>query len=290
MTSVPQNRGLGRGLAALLGDVTKPVYVNGPGVTNMPVAVLGPSPFQPRRKMDETALQELAESIRHRGVLQPLLVRPMPGVDGAYQIIAGERRWRAAQLAELHDVPVLIRQLSDQDAMAAGLVENLQREDLNEIEEAEGYQRLLTEFRLTQERLAEAVGKSRTHIAHMVRILKLPESVLDMVKRGLISVGHARALTNHPNPAAAAQEITAKNLTVRQTEDLVNDTSQPERLQRPPAPAPKPVDPEIAALANGLSEKLGLRVNISFDGKGGALTMHYKSLDQLDEVLSLLNG
>jgi len=290
MSLKPQAKGLGRGLAALLGDAAVPASVAAPGVQMVSIAMLGPSPFQARRAMDEEALKELAASISKRGILQPLLVRPTPGVDGAYQIIAGERRWRAAQLAQLHEVPVLAGQFSDADAMAAGLVENLQREDLNAVEEAEGYKRLLTEFNLTQEILAEAVGKSRSHIANMLRVLKLPEKVLGMVRSGELSFGHAKALTNHGNPILGARQIIDKKLSVRQAEDMANDYGHTFTQKVLDSRPPKQIDPELTALANSLSEKLGLRVNVTFDGKSGTLMMHYKNLDQLDEVLRLLNG
>jgi ParB family chromosome partitioning protein len=287
MTFKDQKR-LGRGLAALLGDVAAPTSINAPGVQTLPVDCMGPSPFQPRRSMDEDALQELADSIRQRGILQPLLVRPTPGVAGSYQIIAGERRWRAAQKARLHDVPVLVRQLSDADAMAAGLVENLQRADLNAVEEAAGYQRLLNEFNMTQDQLAEAIGKSRTHITHTLRVLNLPNEVQDLVRTGDLSVGHARALVNHDHPLAAARAIVKDRLSVRQVEDQVN--RQGRTFPDGPPKPPKKIDPDTAALAESLSEKLGVRVKVTFDGKAGAIIMSYKNLDQLDEILTLLNA
>jgi ParB family chromosome partitioning protein len=287
MTLKDQKR-LGRGLAALLGDVAAPTSINAPGVQTLPVDCMGPSPFQPRRSMDEDALQELADSIRQRGILQPLLVRPTPGASGSYQIIAGERRWRAAQKARLHDVPVLVRQLSDADAMAAGLVENLQRTDLNAVEEAAGYQRLLNEFNMTQDQLAEAIGKSRTHITHTLRVLNLPNEVQDLVRTGDLSVGHARALVNHDHPLAAARAIVKDKLSVRQVEDQVN--RQGRTFPDGPPKPPKKIDPDTAALAESLSEKLGVRVKVTFDGKAGAIIMSYKNLDQLDEILTLLNA
>jgi len=282
-----QPKRLGRGLAALLGDSAAPVSVSAPGVQNLAVADLEPSPFQPRRSMDEEALSELAASITQRGILQPLLVRPKPGVEGAYQIIAGERRWRAAQKAQLHEVPVLVRALSDTDAMAAGLVENLQRADLNPVEEAEGYQRLIEEFKLTQDMLAEAIGKSRPHITQSLRILKLPEPVLGMVREGSLSAGHARALVPHSDPLTGAKAVVARGLTVRETEEMVNQlghTFTPKLLRKP-----KITDSDIDALTQALSEKLGLKVRVTFNGKGGTLMMNYQNLDQLDEILGLLN-
>jgi ParB family chromosome partitioning protein len=284
-------RRLGRGLAALLGDVAAPAPLSAPGVQNLAVDVLEPSPFQPRREMDETALQELADSISQRGILQPLLVRPKPDTDGLYQIIAGERRWRAAQKVPLHEVPVLVRDLSDADAMAAGLVENLQREDLNPVEEAEGYRRLMVEFKMTQEELAEAIGKSRTHIAHLLRILKLPDKVLGMVQNGALSVGHARALLAHAEPERGAKVVLAKNLSVRETEDMIENlgrTFKGSLLNKPPPERTHSSDTD--ALAEQMSERLGLRVKITFNGKSGAVILNYGSLDQLDSLLALLNG
>jgi ParB family chromosome partitioning protein len=221
--------------------------------------------------------------------LQPLLVRPKPGAPGQYQIIAGERRWRAAQKISLHEVPVLVRDLSDTDAMAAGLVENLQREDLNPVEEAEGYQRLITEFRLTQDQLAEAIGKSRAHIGHLLRIKKLPDKVLALVKSGELSFGHAKALTAHSNPIMGANAVVAKGLTVRQTEEMVNQLGRsfPEKILSKPRPVR--VDADTQALAAALAERLGMRVSVTFDGTGGTVMLNYKTLDQLDEILRLLN-
>jgi len=288
MSTKEQPRRLGRGLAALLGDAAVPTTVHAPGVQTLPVDVMGPSPFQPRRAMDQDLLQELANSIAQRGILQPLLVRPTPGAAGSYQIIAGERRWRAAQLARLHDVPVLVRDLSDADAMAAGLVENLQRADLNAVEEAAGYQRLLDEFKMTQEQLAEAIGKSRSHITHTLRVLNLPAEVQQMVRQGDLSVGHARVLVNHDHPLAAARAILSEKLTVKQIQDEVN--RQGRNFPDGPSKPPPRIDSETEALANSLSERLGVRVKITFDGKAGAVIINYKSLDQLDEILAHLGG
>jgi ParB family chromosome partitioning protein len=287
MSAKEQPKRLGRGLAALFSDAAVPASVNAPGVQSLPVDAMGPSPYQPRRAMDETLLEELANSIRQRGILQPLLVRPTPGVAGSYQIIAGERRWRAAQKAQLHEVPVLVRDLSDADAMAAGLVENLQRADLNAVEEAAGYDRLLTEFGMTQDQLAEAIGKTRSYISHTMRILKLPEQVQAMVRTGDLSVGHARALVNHDHPLAAARSIVNDGLTVKQVQDQV--ARQGRTFPDGPPKPPKTVDPDSAALADSLSEKLGVRVKVTFDGKAGAIIINYRNLDQLDEILERLN-
>ena len=287
MSAKEQPKRLGRGLAALLGDAAVPQTTATPGVQQLPVDVLEPSPFQPRQEMDESALQELADSIAQRGILQPLLVRPTPGRPDHYQIIAGERRWRAAQRVSLHEVPVLVRPLSDSDAMAAGLVENLQREDLNAIEEAEGYKRLLEEFSLSQDKLGEAVGKSRAHIGNVVRLLKLPEPVRAMLRQGQLSAGHARALLTHPDPVKAAKEVVKRDLSVRQTEALAAQATRPAKIASGTTPRG---DADVEALANSLSERLGLKVQIKYNGKSGAVILNYADLDQLDSLLALLNG
>ncbi len=276
---------LGRGLAALIGEDPSPTATPGirAGVQTLPLEALEPSEFQPRGKIESGSLAELVDSIRSRGILQPLLARPHPSLPHRYQIIAGERRWRAAQEAGLHDVPVLIRDLSNSDALAAALVENLQRQDLDAIEEAEGYRRLADEFGMTQEKLAEAVGKSRSHIANTLRLLNLPNSVQADVRRGTLSAGHARALLAHPDPARAAIAVISGGLNVRQTEAL--GTRRAAAKER----APKAErDPETAALERDLSERLGLRVDIAFDGQGGSVKVHYRSLDQLDGIVALL--
>lgn len=300
MSKKDPRKPLGRGLAALLGEAalredavpTSNNTAPSQGVNRLAVDLLEPSPFQPRQDMDEDALKELAESIAQRGVLQPLLVRPKPGAPGQYQIIAGERRWRASQRAQIHEIPVLIRELSDADAMAAGLVENLQRENLNVVEEAEGYKRLIEEFKLSHDKLAEAIGKSRSHITNILRLLQLPDAVREMLKNGQISPGHAKVLLAHPDPAKAAQDVAKRGLSVRQTEALLKSIGRPAPGKADPTPTAKRHgdEAEIAALASGLSDRLGLKVEIQFNGKGGALTLHYGDLDQLDSVLALLNG
>ncbi len=292
MSVKEQPKRLGRGLAALLGEAAEPASVNAPGVQLLAVDLLEASPYQPRQSMDDTALGELADSIAQRGILQPLLVRAHPSRAGRFQIIAGERRWRAAQRVSLHEVPVLVRDLSDADAMAAGLVENLQRADLNPVEEAEGYQRLITEFRLSQEKLGEAVGKSRTHINHTLRVLRLPAKVLELVRDGSLTMGHARALLGHDRPEVGAREVLKRDLTVRQTEEMVNflgRTIKGAALNKPP-PERNPMEMEAAELSRSLTERLGLRVVVKFDGRSGTVTLNYRDLHQLDSLLTLLNG
>ena len=280
MTRKDQAPRLGRGLAALLGEA--PAAAGEP-TRALAVDLLEPNPFQPRGAMDHRALDELTSSIKASGILQPLLARPHPTSPGRYQLIAGERRWRAAQAAGLHDVPVLIRHMPDGEAMAAALVENLQREDLNAIEEATGYRRLMDEFSLTQEALSSAIGKSRSHIANTLRLLKLPQSVRDQLARGELSPGHARALLGHHDPAAIADAVIQHGLNVRQTEALM------ERPARDPA-QPGRADPETEALARELSSRLGLKVEIAFNGSSGNVRLHYASLEQLDGIVTLLNG
>jgi ParB family chromosome partitioning protein len=286
---------LGMGLSALIGDAplspaaTATPHANAPGgptpaPRTLPVEALEPGPFQPRGPMDKAALDELAASIREHGVLQPILVRPKPGSPGRYQIIGGERRWRAAQTARLHDVPVVIRDLGDREAMAAALVENLQREDLNALEEAEGYSRLLREFGLTQEALGQAVGKSRSHVANTLRLLGLPARVRTLLSEGQLTAGHARALLTAEDPERLANLVVVRGLSVRQTEALV--AAKP---RDPAARTRAPRDPDIAALERELTERLGLRISIKPDGKGGQVTIAYRDLDQLDGLIRLLN-
>lgn len=287
MSSNPR---LGRGLAALMGDLPAGNQAEPPpsvsNVQTFSLDALEAGPFQPRRNMAPGAMSELVDSIKSRGILQPILARRHPNKAGQYQIIAGERRWRAAQTAGLHEVPVLVRELSDQDAMAASLVENLQRQDLNPIEEAEGFTRLLEEFGLTQEQLGAAVGKSRSHIANTIRLLQLPASVRTEVQAGALSAGHARALLAHANPEEAARQVIANGLNVRQTEALATNRARP---SGPTSEKSKERDPETEALERDLSEKLGLRVQIAFDGHGGSVRIQYRSLDQLDGLIAILS-
>lgn len=278
---------LGRGLAALLGDLG-PGPARQAGVSLLPIELLTPSPFQPRRAagLDDESIDELARSIAAHGVLQPLLVRRDPARAEGWQIIAGERRWRAAQRAGLHEVPAIVRSVSDEEALVVAMIENLQRRDLDPIEEAEGYQRLLDEFALTQEALAEAVGKSRSHITNMLRLLKLPPDVHEALRSGRLSIGHARALLAHPDPARLTREVLRRGLNVRETEELIRHSPAPAprpRFVPPPAP-----DPNLAALGRELSERLGLRVSVRHDGKRGALRIEFETLDQLEGLITLL--
>ncbi|MEQ8669641.1 MAG: ParB/RepB/Spo0J family partition protein [Rhodospirillales bacterium] len=282
-----KRRNLGRGLSALLGEDTTPD--RSAGARQINVSKLHPGKYQPRRTMGEEELKDLSQSIRELGVLQPILVREHPDKPGDYEIIAGERRWRAAQLAQLHEVPVVIKVLSNQETLEVALVENLQREDLSPLEEAIGLQRLMDEFGHTQEALARAVGKSRSHVANMLRLLGLPEAVKAMVDAGDLSAGHARALLGASAPEALAREIIAKGLSVRQTEQLVQRAAAGAKSASTKR-GPKEKDADTRALETDLSDMLGLRVAIAPKGREGSVTLYYKSLDQLDGLLQRLSG
>ena len=285
--SAEPKRGLGRGLSALLGDSgQKPAAAPLRSQRHLPVGQLQPSPLQPRRRFDPAELEALAESIGANGILQPILVRPHPGRPGMYEIVAGERRWRAAQLAKLHEVPVLERELADREVLELAIVENVQRNDLSALEEAEGYRRLIDEFSRSQEELAHQVGKSRAHIANTLRLLKLPESVKALLQEDRLSAGHGRALLAAADPAALAQRVVALGLSVRQTEALAQRPAGPRRR-----PAERPgKDADTRALEHSLARALGLNVEIEHGATGGRLTVRYRTLEQLDEVVRRLSG
>jgi ParB family chromosome partitioning protein len=279
-----KRRNLGRGLSALFGEESDDIAAADRQRVgrSVPIGFLRAGRFQPRHRFDDDALRALADSIREKGVLQPLLVRRHPDAANSYEIIAGERRWRAAQLAQLHEVPVIIKELDDRAALEIALVENIQRADLTVLEEAEGYRRLMAEFGHTQEALAVAVGKSRSHVANMMRLLTLPEPVKQLLDSGALSAGHARALLNAADPAGMAREIVRRGLNVRQAELLAKSG----KTSRHKAPAAK--DADTAALERDLTNLLGLKVAISFAGRGGALTIQYRTLEQLDDVIRRL--
>ena len=281
--------GLGRGLSALMGDIAReePVVEGGRGATGLrtlPVSALKPHPGQPRRHFDEAALDELAHSIGLRGVIQPIVVRPH-GHD--YQIVAGERRWRAAQRARLHEVPVIVRDFSDAETLEIALIENIQRQDLNAIEEAQAYQRLIGDFGHTQEALGKLINKSRSHIANLLRLLALPESVQRYVIDGSLSMGHARALIGAPDPAALARQVIDDGLSVRDTERLARAAKPRAKAAGDRGEGP---DADIVALEHQLGDLLGLKVRINHAAKGGVLTLAYTTLDQLDMVCQRLTG
>jgi len=276
-------RGLGRGLSALIGDEVAAVKgepVAKKDLRSLPVAFLQPGRFQPRMSFDEQPLQELAASIREKGVLSPILVRPI-GPD-RYEIVAGERRWRAAQIAKLHDVPVVVRELADDQAHQLAIIENVQRADLNAIEEGTAYEELITKFGRTQEDVAREVGKSRSHIANTVRLLRLPNQVKAWIREGKLTAGHARTLLSEADPEARARELIEGALTVRQAE-------QRSVLKKKPGGKPAK-DPNIADLEASISNRLGLKIQIIHKGdKGGEMRISYKSLEQLDELTRRLS-
>ena len=287
-----KRRGLGRGLSALFGEegeMPEPADAGGDGIRAVPLEHLSPGPFQPRQHFDDEALDGLAASIREKGVLEPVLVRPTPGQEDRYQIIAGERRWRAAQRAQMHEIPIIVRGFSDVDALEIALIENLHREDLSALEEAEAYSRLIEEFGHTQERLAQAISKSRSHVANTLRLLGLPDPVKQRIRSGALSAGHARALLTAADPVALAEEVIAKGLNVRQTERLAQ-RGKPGATGRPRGRPPKKAkDPNTAALERDLAAMLGLRVEIEERGEGGTLAIHYDTLEQLDDLLQRLS-
>ncbi|MDK9721076.1 MAG: ParB/RepB/Spo0J family partition protein [Rhodospirillales bacterium] len=291
-----KKRNLGRGLSSLLGD-DEPTDLGEldklRSSKTVPVEFIRPGKFQPRHNFDDERFQELVESVRAVGILQPILVRRHPDDRNSYEIIAGERRWRAAQMVQLHDVPVIIRDFSDKEALEVALVENLQRQDLSAIEEAEGYKRLMDEFQHTQEDLAKVVGKSRSHVANTLRLLTLPALVRTLVEEGTLSAGHARALLGAPNAEELAEKVVAKGLSVRQTEKLAQaEGGKPVRAAASSSAKGQgeAQDPDTMALERDLSNLLGLKVNIKFHGDGGELVIHYRSLEQLDDVLHRLSN
>ena len=293
----PKGRGLGRGLNALFEDDEAEYpqadlegQVPGRQRTMLGVDQMEPGKGQPRRVFREEALKELADSIAQHGVLQPLLVRENADNSGIYEIIAGERRWRAAQKAQLHEVPVIVLTISDAEAFEIALIENLQREDLDPIEEAYGYQKLIDDYNYTQEQLAENIGKSRSYIANTTRLLQLPESVQKMVTDGKISAGHARALITAENPEELAKLVIAQNLSVRDTEKLVAESQgRPQKSTKKKDDVPAK-DVDTLALEEELSNAIGMRVSIdSRNGESGKVSVEFKNLDQLDELLAKLS-
>ncbi len=283
-----RRRGLGRGLSLLIPESTNDAKDNGGDrVLTVPVEFLQPSPFQPRRIFADDALDGLVDSVRAKGVMQPLLVRRVKDQPDRYEIIAGERRWRAAQRAGLHELPAVVHDLSDRDALEVALLENVQRQDLSPLEEAEGYSRLIDEFGHTQQELANVVGKSRSHIANLLRLLTLPPAVRDMVETGVLSAGHARALLNAEAPVDLAKRIVAKGLNVRQAEMLVRlEKASAKSADDTTASSVVGKDADTVALERDLASRLGLKVTLKTKGKGGVLSIAYRSLDQLDSFLN----
>ena len=280
---------LGRGLAALIGDVEgAPDAERARGQRRVPIEFVKPNPRNPRRIFSETELEELAQSLRERGMIQPIVVRGVRGANDSFEIIAGERRWRAAQRASLHEVPIVVLDVSDAEALELAIIENVQRADLNALEEASGYQALASEFNHSQDDIAHIVGKSRSHIANTLRLLRLPETVKAYINAGKLSAGHARALVNMADPETVARDIVDRGLNVRQVEAIGQERA---------AAAGKPSksrarlhkDADTVALEKRVSDALGLSLSVDHRGKGGTLSIKYNDLDQLDEVLRRLS-
>jgi len=288
MTTEKTARGLGKGLSALLGDAPAPDPVAASparGVREVEIGRIRPNPQQPRILFDEEAIGELAQSIAERGVLQPILLRP-DGND--FQIVAGERRWRAAQRAGLHAIPAIVREIDESATAELALIENIQREDLNAIEEAEGYRQLINRYGHTQEVVAQLVHKSRSHVANLLRLLDLPEFVRQSLMRGDINMGHARAVAAAPDPELLTREIVKKGLSVRQAEARAKRAKKgPTELVLDKTSA---IDPDLAALERQLGDMLGVKVQVAHKGQGGTVSLHYSSLDQLDMICQRLTG
>ncbi len=286
-----RKRGLGRGLSALMADVTETenAAARGPQAAEKHIAIerISPNPEQPRKRFAKDDLDDLAASIKEKGVIQPLIVRAR--VDGTFEIVAGERRWRAAQMAQLHELPVIVREFTDVEVLEVAIIENIHRADLNSIEEAAGYRQLMDRFGHTQEKMAEALGKSRSHIANLLRLLNLPDGVLDLVRDGVLSAGHARALIPSEDPLKLAMKIIKGGLSVRATEAMVKKEVAGDDgniFKKPKATATEEKDADTEALEGDLSANLGMKVVLNHKPgqESGQLTLHYTSLDQLDEL------
>lgn len=295
MTSVKgKPRGLGRGLSALMADVNQGVDISGPAPRRpditVPIELLRPNPDQPRRTFKPEQLEELAASVREKGILQPLIVRRLEG--GVYEIVAGERRWRAAQMAQLHEIPVIVRALNDTEVLEIAIIENIQRADLNAVEEAAGYRQLMERFGHTQEKLAEALGKSRSHIANLMRLLALPEDVRTMIADDVLSAGHARALITAEDPSKLAREVVRAGLSVRATEALVKKRQKGDGPVPPRSrPAGSGKDADTRALERDLAAILAMKVEIRHKPgtETGQVILTYENLDQLDDVCAKLS-
>lgn len=293
-----ERRGLGRGLSALMAEVGADISFAGrdapppapaqAGAQTVPIELLRANPNQPRRHFDAARLAELEESIREKGIIQPLIVRADPQRSEGFEIVAGERRWRAAQNAQLHEVPVLIKEFSDSEVLEIAIIENIQRAELSPVEEAMGYKQLMDRFGHTQERIAEALGKSRSYIANLLRLLNLPAEVRGMLDSGDLSVGHARALITSSDPVSLARQVVSGGLSVRQTEDLARSVNEPRKPRRERGRSEKDADTRV--LEDDLSANLGMSVVIDHRvGGEGQVIIRYKSLDQLDQLCQLLS-
>lgn len=292
-----KQRGLGRGLSALMADVNDDTATAGeapkPADRSVPIEKINPNPDQPRRSFDKQQLEDLANSIKEKGIIQPLIVRPAPGKPDSFEIVAGERRWRAAQMAKLHEIPVLVRDFDDTEVLEVAIIENIQRADLNPVEEAAGYSQLMEKFGHTQEKLSDVLGKSRSHIANSVRLLTLPDEVQTYLRDGKLSSGHARALITADDPAALAREVIKKGLSVRETEKLAkkpvgnifSDGAKTKQRQNPEK------DADTKALEGDLAANLGMKVALNHKPgqEKGQITISYESLDELDTLCRILS-
>lgn len=278
-----QKRRLGRGLAALIGDdvAEETVVADVRTLKHVPIETISANPLNPRKHFAEEELEALAKSLRDKGLLQPIVVRPKAGGSG-YEIVAGERRWRAAQRASIHDVPVLIRELDDRESLEIALIENVQRADLNPLEEARAYKQLIDQYSYTQQQLAESIGKSRSHIANTLRLQNLPESVLVHIESGALSAGHARTLVAADSPQELAEKIIKLGMTVRQAEDLTRSSGPKGKRQAPEK------DADTRAMEKAIADALGLKASLNHKGDGGQLVITYKTFDQLDDVFRRL--
>jgi len=291
LTDDPARSRLGRGLAALIGEMAAETSVDRPrGQRRLPTIALRPNPRNPRRAFSNEELDELVASLRERGIIQPIIARPVSGVSDVYEIIAGERRWRAAQRAGLHEVPVVIVEATDAEALQLAIIENVQRADLNPLEEAEGYRALMEEFGNSQDEIAKIIGKSRSHVANTVRLLKLPETIKSYIHAGKLSAGHARMLVGQPDAERLAEEIVARGLNVRQVESLARESTERGGKTRGVRALRRDgrKNASLVALEKRISDALGLVVSIDEGKRGGVLTIRYRSLDQLDNVLRRL--
>ncbi|MBB4016911.1 ParB family chromosome partitioning protein [Chelatococcus caeni] len=293
MVDDPARSRLGRGLAALIGEVGEDFGDAGRGPRGqraVPIEFLRPNPRNPRKVFDDEALDELANSIRERGLIQPIVVRAVPNLVDVFEIVAGERRWRGAQRAGLHEVPVVVIEADDRLALEIAIIENVQRADLNPIEEAVGYEQLMAEFQYSQNDLAQVIGKSRSHVANTLRLLRLPDSIKSKVNDGVLSAGHARALLSVSDPEAIAERVVAQGLNVRDVERIAQEEARGgEEPGREPRPR-KEKDPDTRALEQALEDVLGLAVSVEHKAQGGEVRIRYKTLEQLDALCRRLRG
>lgn len=291
MSNSPINRSLGRGLDALLGPDPAMAPQEGSHIQKIPLFEICPGKYQPREHFDQEPFETLVESVREKGVIQPILIRPIKNGMANYEIVAGERRWRAAKQAGLHDIPALVKQLNDREALELALIENIQRHDLSILEEAQGYKRLMEEFDYTQEDLAKSLSKSRSHVANTLRLLNLPENLRDYIRLGKLTAGHARALLGAKNPAHLGEKVVKQGLNVRQTEQLIQKQNNPSHPKVAPSSAfleNAYNEDDKSMLESQLKKVLNLAVALELKGEGGRLNIHFNNLEELDYLVSRL--